>query len=443
MYRSILFIACLFAGTSLSAQIDLGANMLRQSWQGYQTNPALFPLEAGVLISLPGTYSNTLVENFTYNDLFGTNAEGDNVVTIDNALARLEAENVIRQNIDIETIGVGVAFGPVALTVGHRLRTNGFLQYPRELPELIWNGNAQFIGQTVNISPQIDLANYHEFSLGLTVQLSEVLTVGGRAKLLSGGSSIVTERTQLALNTSEEFYELTLDSDFLVHSSGSLEYNGFRDISADFDFGNFETDEFLSSNTGMAFDVGVLLDFGPLELQASVLDIGGTINWDNDVSNYRLEGVQEYQGLDVAEQILDDTASFSSVIDTLELLYSPTETNFAFESNIGTRAFLGGDFQLTDLFSFGAVLFLEDYRDELRTSAAVRASFQPFPLLRVGGLYALRNERFDNLGLNAEVKLGPLLLLAATDNIITAFQVKDSNQANFRLGLNLIFGKLK
>lgn len=443
-YTSIvLSAALLLLGSPLWAQMDLGSNMLRRSWQGYQTNPAQFPLENGVLVSLPSLYSNTLVENITYNDLFGTNADGENVLTIDPALDKLAPDNLIRQNIDIETFGLGVALGPVALTFGHRLRFNGFLQYPRELPELIWNGNAQFIGQTINISPDLDLFNYHEFALGLSYQLSEAFSFGVRAKYLSGVGTITTERTRLELTTDEEFYELSLDSDFLLHTSNSLRYNGFEDISADINFGNFNADRFLSSNNGLAFDIGVALNLGPLALQASVLDLGGTINWEEDVTNYALTGTQAYQGLDLVDQILEDTASFAAIIDTLEAIYQPDSTARAFSSNIGTSAFVGGDLSITRLLTVGAVVFFEEYRDDFRTAAALRASIQATPMLRLGGFYGLRNNRFDNLGLNAELKLGPVLLLAATDNVLTAFRPKDSHQANVRLGFNLLFGNLK
>ena len=63
------------------------------------------------------------------------------------------------------------------------------------------------------------------------------------------------------------------------------------------------------------------------------------------------------------------------------------------------------------------------------------------PFLRLGAIYAYRHDKFDNLGLNAVVKLGPVQLVAATDNILTAIQLYDSNSANMRVGLNLLFGK--
>ena len=96
---------------------------------------------------------------------------------------------------------------------------------------------------------------------------------------------------------------------------------------------------------------------------------------------------------------------------------------------------------LSQALRVGVIYSLEDYRTESVSGLALTGSYQLSPVLRVGGIYALRHETFDNLGLNATLSLGPLQVVAATDNIITAFQPKDSNQANLRLGLNLVFGK--
>ena len=61
--------------------------------------------------------------------------------------------------------------------------------------------------------------------------------------------------------------------------------------------------------------------------------------------------------------------------------------------------------------------------------------------LSLGASYAIRHKRFDNLGLNMSVKLGPVQIYAVTDNLITAIKNYDSSTMNLRFGLNLVFGK--
>ncbi|RMF01213.1 MAG: hypothetical protein D6772_05185, partial [Bacteroidetes bacterium] len=91
--------------------------------------------------------------------------------------------------------------------------------------------------------------------------------------------------------------------------------------------------------------------------------------------------------------------------------------------------------------SVGLIAFQEDYRDLETAAVALSGSYQLSPQLRVGGFYGLRNTRADNIGMNAQVSIGLVRLLLATDNIITAFRPKDAHLANFRVGLNLRLGE--
>ena len=71
------------------------------------------------------------------------------------------------------------------------------------------------------------------------------------------------------------------------------------------------------------------------------------------------------------------------------------------------------------------------------------ANYSLSSLLKVGAAYTVKKGSADNLGLNTAIKLGPIQLIAATDNIFAAFRAKEHNHANVRLGLNLVFGKVE
>ncbi len=436
-----LFVITSFTTTAL-AQEDLATHFMRHTWQASRTNPAFFP-DYKFVAGLPGVYNTLLVTNVTYGDLIATNLEGQQVLNIDQAIDKLGADNVLRNNLDIETISLGFRLGKAALSLGHTLRFNAFMNYPKTMPQLIWQGNAQFIGQEVDFGPDVDLYGYQEFALGLAVDITPNFTVGGRAKLLAGVGSISSERTGLRLRTDSDIYQLELNADYYVNSAGSLKYDGFDELTVAFDYGRFDADKLLTGNTGFAFDLGVRLRLGEkLELAASALDIG-RINWEEDVTNYSLNGAFEYKGLDLAQNIFEDTVTAGSILDTLREIYQVESASIAYSTTLPARYYLSGMYRLNGKWSFGGLFYLENYREEVNTAIAVGSNMNVLPFLNVGATYAFRSERLDNLGLNATVQLGPAQIMAATDNIITAFRPEDSHSANLRLGLNVLLGRVR
>ena len=443
MQRILLFLLIISSvATTAVAQEDLATHFMRNTWQASRTNPAFFP-DYQFVIGLPGAYNTLLVTNVTYGDLIAKGEDGKDILSIDQAIGRLGENNVLRNNLDIETLSFGVRLGRAALSIGHALRFNSFMNYPKTMPQLVWQGNAQFIGQEVDFGPDVDLYGYQEFALGLAVDVTPNFTIGGRAKLLAGVGSITSERTGLRLRTDSDIYQLELNADYYVNSAGSLKYDGFDELTVDFNYGKFDFDQLFTGNAGFAFDLGVRLKLGDnLELSASALDIG-KVNWEEDVTNYSLNGTFEYEGLDLAQHIFEDTVTAGSIIDTLREIYEVVETSVSYSTTLPSRFYLSGTYRLRDNWSVGGLVYLERYREEVNTAVAIGSNMDILPILNVGATYAFRSERLDNLGLNATLLLGPVQLMAATDNIVTAFRPKDSHSANLRLGLNVLLGKLR
>lgn len=416
---------------------------MRHTLQANRVNPA-FMTDYKVTVTLPGVYNNLRVSNFTYGDLL---IEGDNGRTIlsPNAVINQldETGNIVRTNLDIETLGLGLRFNKLGLNLTHTLRSHAYLNYPKALPQLIWQGNAQFIGETVNFAPQLALHTYHEIALGAIYDITPNFSIGAKAKLLSGQSALHTAGNRLQLTTSNDVYQLNLNADYTVNSAGSLSYEGLEDAAVDLDFGSVQADRLFSQDRGVAFDLGARFAFDKFEVTASVLDLGGTINWEEEVNNYRLSGDYTFEGLEFASDILEDSTEFGSVLDTLEAIYDFEETRNGFSTDLPTRVYIGINYELLDNWDAGILFYTENYLGETYPAVAVGSNVELADFVNLGATYAFRTGTFDNIGLNATFQLGPVQLLAATDNIITAFRPEDSNSAHFRLGLNLQFGQLE
>ncbi len=440
-YWRALGIACAFLFPVLTyAQQDLSAHLMRRTWQSNRSNPALLP-DAKLTISLPGLHNDFFIENVTFGDLIRENSQGEDVLDVDHAITFLKDNNLIREHLDIETFGIGIRFGKIALMGGHALRFQAHMEYPKTLPQLIWQGNAQFIGETVGFGPDVKLNGYHEWSIGAAAELLPGLTVAGRAKFLSGVADVSTQNHRLELTTSDDVYQLRLDADLLINSAGGLQYNSFDDIKLDFDFGKFDTERLFSQNSGFAFDLGARLKAGNWDFAASVTDIG-QINWKDDVKNYSLKGIYEYQGLDAAQAILDDSTDFGSVLDTLQALYKPTESSIAYSTTLPMRAYLSAAWQFSPSWRFSGLFHLERFNNQTYPAFALGANMRLLKLLELGGVYSVRQGSYANIGLNATLDLGPLQVMAATDNVVTLIQPKASHSAHVRVGINLLFGRI-
>lgn len=427
--------------TAFSQQQELSTLLIPNTWQANRLNPAVVP-NTKFVIGGPGIYNNLRVSNIVYNDLFGTNEQGETVLQVNNAIAQLDDQNRILENLDIETISLGAKLGGIWLTLGHSLRSNATLNYPKTLPQLIWQGNAQFIGQSISFGPELNLNTYHEISLGFVFEVTQGFHLGGRVKYLSGLNSISSERSFLELTTDDDVYQLTLDADYLVNSAGSLRYDGWSELDVAFNFGSLTAEDLFGKNSGTAFDLGASFQIGKLSLAASALDLGAGIKWQEDVRNYSLNGTYEYVGLDLAQNILEDGEELGSVLDTLQQIYIPIETTDPYTTLLPKRYYLNAGYQLNDTWHLGALVYYENGALGLSEPAfAFAANAQLIQALNVGATLAYRHEQFTNVGLNLSLQLGPARILVATDNIFTAIRPKESHSANVRLGTSFFFGE--
>ena len=428
-------IICVCSIQLVWGQQELGLYLLKNSWQANQLNPAFFPDNGQVVIGLPGIYNNSFIGNFNTNDVISNDQLDANLL-----IGQLDNENDLRQQLDIETISVGVATGPFKIFLSHGLNLNGIIRYPKTLPQLIWQGNQQFIGETVSFAPDIQVVAYQELALGLAYAVSSNFSVGGRIKYLNGIASATSSGNQLDLFTDPDAYQLTLNSNYTVNSSGFVVKNGLLDFGIETDV--FNNRSLFTPNSGFAVDLGVNFSYKQLQVAASVLDIG-SISWSDNPTNYTLSGVQEFQGLDALEDLLEDDSDVGSIIDTLEMIYDPTETFNTYDTPLPTRAYLGLSYEVHPKVLVGGTFYLESFEAETYTAASIGVQVKPVSFLNVGTSLAYRNESISNVGLNAHATFGPVQILAATDNIVSLVGSSSEFNTNFRFGLNLIFGQNK
>ena len=208
-YLLILF--CAFI-TPIFAQHEFGLHFLRDNWHSNETNPAFIRDTSSGAFRLPGLYNGLFLEGPSYNQLV-TKENGEPVININSAINFLESQNVIADDFELQTIGFAIPIKDhFVLSFGHSIKYFAFFKYPKELAQVIYQGNAQFIGETINIGNELQVTGFHSLDLGGIYKINN-LSIGAKVKYMSGFVDITTDtdHKSVSLYTDPDIYEVTLE----------------------------------------------------------------------------------------------------------------------------------------------------------------------------------------------------------------------------------------
>ena len=438
--RARFFLPLLFLTGLVSAQdLMMPANL--RTWQATITNPALYGAQPGrVTIGLPGVTSDFSTGDLTYDDLV-IEENGRRILDLDRLPGLTTERNEVRSDFDFESIGATVRFNRFAVGIHHRIRSQNEFGYGPELVELLANGNGNLVGQTVNLAPFASTSSFHEIALGGSFSLNENLYLGARVKFLSGVANLQTlPDGNIDFTTGEDNFALTLVQDYSINSSGVIDYNGLDDTQLLLDLTRVGTDGLFSANGGTAYDIGVYGDYGPFRFQIAANDLGHRIDWDEDSRNYTFNGTTTFSGIDALESILDDAEpfDFESTLDSLVAAFDPTETRNGYRSELGGTYLASAEYDLNERFTLTGIVVHRQLQETSQTGVGVGGRFTPFKFLTVGLNYNVREGDATNFGALLVGRLGPVHLVASTDDLLTVFTPTSSNRASVRLGASVL-----
>ncbi len=359
---------------------------------------------------------------------------GGLVLSPQNAISSMEEVNDVFGNSEIHLLDVSLDVGLFRISAGHSWKIKGWLGYPRDLVDFAYNGNANHIGQTLNLGPGLNYLNYNEIYLGLQKKIG-FLSLGGKIKFLSGVETIFTENHVLDLSTSDDIYQLSLTSDFVLKSAGAFEYSDISKFS--FELQDFSLDHFLSGNSGIAFDIGGSLELGETaEISFSILDIG-KIDWDTQISNLTSKKNLSFEGIDLSKYLSED--GVVSLSDSLLTLLEFEKNSEGFTTNLPIQVFLGATVDVGDSWTFGGLFHTIGTGDRRSTAFALNATRHFLKIVSLGASYVLRDDNIFNIGINGSLKIGPVVGFLSTDNIAGLVAPQKSKLSNIIAGLSVRF----
>ena len=432
--KSTSLLLLIFFSQIVQAQQEQTLGLVPNIWQSNLLNPAQLP-DKKIHVVLPSIYLSAK-SDFVLNDFIHVDSESGRRQIVDTlVLAKLHDSNKFSVNAQIQTLGISFPINDkIQLSLYHAINTNASVDINGNLAKLFIKGNTQFVGNTVSLSSEGNTSMYSELGLGAAYNLNENFTVGLRIKYLSGITAAFTTRKKFDANFDAAGAQLSINSDFALVTFDENKLAGIKNTTDILSNGLF------GSNSGYSFDLGGTFKIGKIKLAASILDLGGTINWQNNAKTYSTSGNTVYVGDNAANFFNANNYSTTHYIDTLKRYTNYTETNTgSYTQTLPLRLYLCGTYQLNDTWTFGALIYNESNSINAGTGFTLNSSAQIGKILNCGLSYSLRNNSFDNLGLHFVLKLGAVQLYGVTDNITAAFRLYDVKTANGRLGMNLVF----
>jgi len=354
---------------------------------------------------------------------------GNNLkIDFNNLNAAAADANVIATDVVANIFMLGFKTKKGSITLFANAKSSLAWEFSKNFTTVAANGFGESFALTAE---KLGFTSYSEIGVGVTrTFFDDKLSLGLRLKSLSGiAHSSLEDGAQFSLDINPANFLWTLNT-----TNATVNTSGVSDTA--------DNIAFFGQNSGFGMDIGLGYEINEkFSFELSINDLG-SINWKDNVTNYNLQDVTNgvYTGFD-----FQNSGNVQDEIENaLNDVLGATETQESFNSKIGSRTFFSAKYKMSEKNVFRATYFSNKnpyinikpsfglgYNRELsRATYGVVAS--------AGG-----NNGGFRLGANLAVQLGFLQLYTALDDLSSiGGKVQDSNTANFRFGMNFLFGQL-
>lgn len=435
MKRLILLAYLFLLSTAGNAQLDMTLSSMTELWQHNQLNPA-HRSKDGFTIALPEIYFGFNHSGEPFKDIWEVE---DDILVLDTRkwVDNLDPQNEVFSRFRLNTIQLARSKNNFTWSLGHSFRNQTQINYTRDLISLIHDGNAGSIGDTLDLSTNLNWLSASDFEFGVAWKINN-LTIGAKAHYLNGIQYVETERSDVSLITHDDIYQLEFITDMRLRSSSFL---SSEDISAlDFEFTGLETYDMFTKNSGWSFDLGAIIEVSDnVKAEFSVSDLG-YIKW-KDVDVYESKGSHTYAGADLDDIADFDSLSFEEALDTIgHFLEFEESSESDYKMSLAPRIYLGLELQLNPRLSMQGAFVRESFNDKAYHAYGLGLQYEIFDWWRAGTMVSHRLDKI-NWGINSSMRLGFVELFFASDNILSVFGLNNLGNSNGRAGINLIFNK--
>mgnify|MGYP001600826918 CR=1 FL=1 len=419
-------------------------------------NPARPGIDKGFYISLPllskiDISANT--NNWSYNDILhrGTGAMADSMVwDFKKYLSALGKNNFLMESAALTLLEFGYKKKGnfYAFSWSERQYAEPF--FAKSLAELLYYGNAQYLGSTYHSGYfGVGAAHYREFSFTYARELKKSISIGITGKLLFGMAGVKTSGLNFVGGMPGSGNQIDMGATGKAMISAPVDIqilnnpNGYQTITQN----NFSTGSYFANfgNPGLAVDLGFTNKVSDqLELSVSLIDLG-FISWTKDVNAFTENGHFLYSGIDLNDPANTPPTTtnvkglFSNLYSNIQDAFSPDKSTKSFSTLLPVKLYVAGEYKVSEDVTLGALARVRMFNNMLHTSFTASANARISKNFSMSASYSVMESTFDNLGFAAAYRIGPVQIYAAADNVPSFFLPTTARNTNLRLGINLIF----
>lgn len=387
-----------------------------------------------LLSSIHLNYGNS---GFSYHSFINPVSPGTVELQVDEVVDQMGRRTFIGTEFHTNLLALGYKHKEYYFNFSVLEKLNLPLTFSRELFQLPWGGNTQFVDETAGSKgTAIYAVHYREYALGVSKHFHYGNFWGIKAKLLFGKAYLGTPRMDVSLFTDSTTYNLTLTGDIAVNMSAPVVVSVQNGDPRSLSFAIVEDLTvyqylFNRRNWGIALDGGFIRQLNSrTSVSGSIIDLG-FLGWRSNPANLSVDEAFTYEGI-----LADSMNIIAALTDSIELQSS----NNTFYTMLPLKLYLGGSYALNEKLSAGALGSAVIYKTKLLTALTLSLDYNPFRNFHLIGSYSLMYRSFNNVGLGISIGRGPLQFYAISDNVAGMIWPLSTRNLNLRFGLNINLG---
>ena len=431
------------------AQTVSPVDFMRMNPYQMKANPAT-DLPYKSVMSLVIGNINVDLQNTTlrYDNLFDFDAQGrPTTVNLRQFANSLKESNFLGYNASVDFFTLYRRLNTGMLTINYSFKAQGDAKFNDGMFKLLGYGNGAFVGENnpAKIDMDINAQVYQELAVGYQWNVTENLSLGGRAKLLFGEANITTDAFNAKLYTDADSYALRLEENIAMRMAmpraiyardGKLMTDGPYKLGELFRNPGFGVDLAAEYRFDDRFSaVAAVHDLGFIHWGLNNIKVKGQIN---DAGQYYDDGGFLFSGMDVdqLQRVISDDAYRELFLDTLQqyfqLDFSPlTKYNTMLNSNLLLR----GNFDVDAHNCFSLQVQGRFLGSGFRPAATLAYSGSFFKAIDVCATYTVMPNSYDNIGLGLAFNIGTFHIYATTNNVIGCFKLLNTSSLNAQVGI--------